>query len=184
MTIVDSSGDEDAQQVRTETRMKSRRVSSGNIASAGTEDGFDEVAIPSRDDLDPEAMAQAIRTRKKRLQVHNEIAREVATLYENKGASLYEHPFDCLAVVKNCGYLVEVKTLDGTSPDEVKQVRGSLAQLLYYESFALNPDWGVGSVTKIACFESKPNDEHVVWLNSFGVQVIWKQDEMFVNLSL
>lgn len=162
--------------------LRTRKTTAGKIGRAGIDSSFDEVEIPDKDGIDPETMAEAIRTRGQRLQKHNLIVREVAKYYEDNGAKLYEDPFDCFAVLTNDGFLVEVKTLDGTMPDEVKQVRDSLSQLLYYESFAINPEMGAKTIIKIACFDKKPSDSHITWLNSVNIQVAIATDDKITNL--
>jgi len=108
--------------------------------------------------------------------------RDVAKYYEDKEADLYENPFDCFAVLDGDGFLVEVKTLDGTVSDEVKQVRNALSQLLYYESFAINPEMGATTINKIACFEQEPSQSHIEWLNSVNIHVAVDTDEEITNL--
>jgi len=106
-------GSRERRQVR-----RARKTTAERIGRAGIDSNFDEVEIPDTE-IDAEAMAQAVRTRGQRLRIHNLIVKEVAKYYEDKGADLYEDPFDCFAVLAVDGFLVEVKTLDRTAPDEV-----------------------------------------------------------------
>ena len=151
----------------------SRRVTAGTIGKAGTVTCFDEVEMPSAEETDPSVMAQAIQTRKDRLKRHNLIVQRLAGMLEQNEAELYEDPFDCLACFENIGLLIEVKTLDGSEGDETKQVRDALAKLLYYESFVTHPLVDGKAVVKIACFESKPCDQHIGWLQQSDIYVIW-----------
>ena len=72
---------------------------------------------------------------------------------------------------------MEVKSLDGTEDDEKSRVKEALAQLLYYESFVTQPIHS--TVRKIACFEAKPSDEHIKWLEKYDIRVIWSSDSVF-----
>ena len=169
-------GSRERRQVR-----RARKTTAERIGRAGIDSNFDEVEIADTE-IDPEAMAQAVRTRGQRLRIHNLIVKEVAKYYEDKGADLYEDPFDCFAVLDVDGFLVEVKTLDRTAPDEVRQVRNALSQLLYYECFAINPEMGAETITKIACFNRNPSDSHVKWLNSANIQVAIAIEGEITNL--
>jgi hypothetical protein len=158
----------------------SREVTAETIGRAGTGDRSDESMIPP--DLDPVAAAEAISLRLDRLRRHNVIVQELAGRLS--GARLYEDPFDILAVLEASGILVEVKTLDGTEPDERDRVRAALSQLLYYEAFAVSPLIGEAYVHKIACFERPPSEAHVEWLNGSGIAVLWKVGDGFAGDAL
>ena len=68
--------------------------------------------------------------------------------------------------------IFEVKTLDGSHSDEIKQVRAALSQLLYYEEFATNQFINTHK-NKIAVFDSKITDCHIQFLNKYGIYVMW-----------
>jgi hypothetical protein len=154
----------------------SRLVTSNTIAQAGV-DGFDDVEVPSN--VDPQAMAAAIKSRLERLRRHNEIVRDLASRL--LGAEMHENPFDILAIILNAGVLVEVKTLDGTEPDERDRVKGALSQLLYYEAFVTRPVAGEVSIHKIACFETAISEEHQAFLNNHEIGVMWKVEDGFTG---
>jgi hypothetical protein len=97
---------------------------------------------------------------------------------------LHEIPFDMLAVIHELGILVEVKTLDGTEDDERERVRDALAQLLYYEAFVTQPVVGEAVIQKVACFERRPSDPHIRWLNRHDIAVIWEQGDGFAGDAL
>jgi len=68
--------EEDEEQEGSEERRKvlrTRKTNAEEIGRAGVDTNFDEVEIPTPEDIDPESMAQAIRTRGQRLQRHNSI---------------------------------------------------------------------------------------------------------------
>ena len=77
--------------------------------------------------------------------------------------------------------MVEAKTLDGSVDDEVARVREALAQLLYYSAFLVSPTVGEEAIHKIACFERRPSDAHIRWLNDNGIAVIWQDGERFAG---
>ncbi len=99
-------------------------------------------------------------------------------LAEN-GAELFENPFDCFARFRQEALLIEVKSLDGTTNDEVNRVREALAQLLYYEAFATGSLLGNRQVKKVACFEQKISEPHIAWLEASNIRVIWCEGNGF-----
>jgi hypothetical protein len=163
-------------QSRVRAPRSSRAVTPQTIGRAGTGDKSEEVPIPP--EMDPAALAEAIRLRQDRLRRHNEIVQEFAA--QLTAAELYEDPFDILAVFEEFGILVEVKTLDGTEADERDRVRDALGQLLYYAAFVSKPVVGEAAVHLIACFEGPISDAHRAFLNSKGIGVVWKDGNRFV----
>ena len=157
----------------------SREVTPDEIARAGTAESFDETRIPAP--TDPEAAAASIRVLQDRLRRHQLIVQQLAVRLRAAGATLYEDPFDILALINARGFLVEVKTLDGTHTDEREQVRRALGQLLYYEAFIPVPI-GRGTVLqKVACFEGAISTAHRTLLNNHRVAVVWMSDGRFVG---
>ena len=150
----------------------SREVTPESIGSAGIAEQSDEAPLPPLGD--PVAVAAAIRSRADRLRRHNLLVRQFATILKRDGAKLYEDPFDILAIFQNSGVLVEVKTLDGSAPDQRERVRDALGQLLYYEGFLTAAVAGEATICKIACFEKPISAAHSDWLNQHGVGVVWK----------
>jgi len=160
----------------------SREVNADTIGTAGTAENFDEVQISP--DVDPEAAAAGVRVRRTRLRRHNLILRKLARRLTAAGMTLYENPFDALALTERIGILVEVKTLDGTVPDERAQVSGALAQLLYYQAFLIPPAAGEAAIRMVACFERRITREHSEWLNRQNIAVIWEDGESFAGDAL
>ena len=155
------------------------KVTSHTIAQARTKDDWDEKYFtPDTDPSmeDPQARKVKIADRHRR---HNLIVQAIAAILESKTEELFENPFDCLAICGDSGILVEVKSLDGTPQDEKSRVQEALSQLLYYESFLINPDIQGKTVVKLACFESKISDAHIAWLNSMSINVLWKIEDGF-----
>ena len=156
----------------------SHEVTPDAIALAGTAESSDEISVP----VDPEAAAASIRIRQDRLRRHQLIVRQLAARLGVADATLYEDPFDILALINARGFLVEVKTLDGTNTDERERVREALSQLLYYEAFIPVPHGTV--IEKVACFEGAISEAHCTWLNSFMIAVVWMSDGRFVGDAL
>ena len=156
----------------------SRKVTPDGIARVGAVESFDEINIAT----DPEAAAASIRIRQERLRRHQLIVRKLAARLGDADATLYEDPFDILALINAQGFLVEVKTLDGTNADERERVREALGQLLYYEAFI--PPAGERVIKKVACFEGPISEAHHTWLNSFKIAVVWVSDGRFVGDAL
>jgi len=154
----------------------SRSVTPETIGNAGLAER-NEPPIPP--ETDPADVAAAIMTRADRLRRHNLIVRAFGARLAQGNGQLFEDPFDILALFAGDALLVEVKSLDGSVPDERHRVRDALAQLLYYEAFVTKPVAGQAAVHKIACFELKPSDEHIAWLNAQGISVAWQQGAGF-----
>jgi hypothetical protein len=153
------------------------KVGAGTIAKAGTLDTYDEVDDETGDMPDPEAIAARKEKLLGRLKRHNLIVQQVAAVCEQRGAELFENPFDCLACFEETSLLIEVKSLDGTEPDERARVRDALGQLLYYEAFVTDPYAGGRSVMKVAVFESQISDEHAEWLRSSSIEAVWLEGD-------
>jgi hypothetical protein len=154
-------------------------VTSDSIARAGTAEESDEGDELTESEVDPEALKAKKAKIKDRLKRHNEIVRNLAKNLEAEGAELFQNPFDCLACFAAEGLLIEVKSLAGTEKDEVPRVRDALAQLLYYESFVTRPLVKKRAVRKIACFEHRVSEDHIAWLQSSNIYVIWVEGDGF-----
>lgn len=160
----------------------SRGVTADTIATAGTADDFDDVTVLT--EVDPEAQAKAVNVRRDRLRRHNLIVKELAKRLAESGATLFEDPFDILALVTEYAILGEIKTLDGRPEDERTRVRDALSQLLYYEAFVTRPVTGDAAVRKIACFESQISDAHQDFLNASQIGTLWVDGEQFAGDTL
>jgi hypothetical protein len=160
----------------------SRRVTPQDIGRAATAEDFDEFA--SRGEVDQAAAAAGIRQRRLRLRRHNLLVRKLAARLAQAEGQLFEDPFDLLALIRNIGVLVEVKTLDGTEADERDRVWEALAQLLYYQAFLLPAAAGQASVRMVACFERRITNAHMQWLNQQNIAVIWEDGNGFAGDAL
>ncbi len=157
----------------------SRSVTPTTIGQAGTADNFDEVTIHA--DVDQATADAAIDTCRRRLRQHNLLLRKLASRLWAAGAALNEGAFDVFALVGTTGILGEVKTLDGTAPDERDRVRDALSQLLYYRAFLLPPAAGAADIRMVACFTQKIREDHACWLNAQGIAVIWEVNDRFAG---
>jgi hypothetical protein len=154
----------------------SRSVTPDTIGNAGLAER-NEPPVPP--DTDPADVAAAIMARADRLRRHNLLVRSFASRLAIDGSEIFEDPFDILVLTDEDAVLVEVKTLDGSAADERHRVRDALAQLLYYEAFVTKPVAGELAIAKVACFELKPSDEHITWLYSQGIAVVWQAGNGF-----
>lgn len=159
---------------------RSRKVSSITIAANRVSD---ESGAPLTGPQSLVSLAEAIELRTVRTRRHNQLVRVWAEMLEGQGIELWEGEFDCLAIGSSTGVLTEVKTLNGSRDDEVRQVRGALAQLLYYERFSLPDPTQTGGeiqqLLKVALFDIKPTDDHIRWLESHQVAALWRDGDFF-----
>jgi hypothetical protein len=163
------------------TARTSRTVTPDTIGLAGMAERKEPSVPPN---LDPAAAVEANRLRGERLRRHNLLVRALAGRLWAKGMALDEDPFDILAVRESVGILGEIKTLDGSADDERERVREALAQLLYYEAFAIRPSGSGAAIHKVACFERPISGDHQSWLNKSGIATIWKVDDRFAGDAL
>ncbi len=155
-----------------------RKVSADTIAQTKSPDDSDEgfgLVDAGSDGLI--SLADAIAKRANRSYRHNLLVQSFAKAIPGS-AELWEGEFDCLIINDKAVALLEMKTLDGTPADDVRQVRYATGQLLYYERFSL-PSNVIGAVQagrtmlKLSVFESKPSDAHVQWMYSIGIYTVW-----------
>lgn len=104
---------------------------------------------------------------------HEKIVKNIATLLDKLGYKLSKGNIDCLAIKDNTAIIVEVKTLDGSISDEIKQVRAAHGQLDYYAEYIEDKYM----VYKLAIFESKISEEHIQFLHKFNKLVLWMDNE-------
>lgn len=111
--------------------------------------------------------------RRERLERHQQIVRAVASKLGQ--GELYSDPYDVLRVAPDNvpAVLGEIKTLDGTEPDEITQVRAAFAQLLYYDAFHIPVVHREKGLVRVAVFERPVNEHHVAFLESFSIAVAW-----------
>ena len=113
---------------------------------------------------------------------HQLLLKRFAKLLENAEYGLYEYPMDCLATnLTKPSLLIEAKTLDGSAPDEIKQVRAALSQILYYEEFNIDQVPGKNKIEKIILFESEISERHQQFLENNGCHSIWLSGDYFAG---
>ncbi|MCT4508239.1 MAG: hypothetical protein N4A48_05655 [Tepidibacter sp.] len=149
-----------------------RSVNYGSIARFAPNDEQDENSSSITD------LTASIKTRKKRTQRHQDIVKLIALDLEREGYSLYENPMDCLAIKdKEPALLFEIKTLDGSTSDEKKQVQKAFSQLFYYEEFNTR-EYNKNGIKKIAVFESRISEEHIIFFEKNNIKVAWINEKM------
>ena len=129
-----------------------------------------------------QSSVRAIEIRVDRTIRHNLIVRQLAQEIADADA-FWEDPIDLLASVSGKLLLAEVKRLDGSYSDEVRQVRSAASQLLYYEHFSL-PEGALRAevqIEKLAVFESRPSNRHIDWLRSLSIAPVWIADGKFTT---
>ncbi|MDL2274456.1 hypothetical protein LJC34_07980 [Oscillospiraceae bacterium OttesenSCG-928-G22] len=100
-----------------------------------------------------------------------------AELLEHAGYKFFENPMDCYAYrYERVSLLIEAKTLDGTSSDEMRQVRTALSQVLYYENFNLGQAVLKENMSRLILFEREISLPHQVFLEKHGCNSIWKNN--------
>lgn len=161
-----------------EVKGKDRNLRSVNYSTIASFNPDDEEVEDNETKDKSFNLANGIFTRKKRTERHQDIVKIIALDLERSGYSLYENPVDCLATKKNYKPLLfEIKTLDGSDSDERKQVQKAFAQLFYYEEFNIKK-YTKDRVEKIAVFESKISDEHILFFKKVGIRVCWMKDDI------
>ncbi|MFR9289304.1 MAG: hypothetical protein ACLVL6_06040 [Clostridium paraputrificum] len=155
--------------VQEESDSNLRKVDYTNIATFNPSDEDDD----NYDKNKTFDLSSGILKRKKRTERHQDIVKLIALDLARAGYSLYENPVDCLATKeKYDSLLFEIKTLDGTNSDERKQVQKAFVQLFYYEEFNIR-NYTEEKVKKIAVFENKISDEHILFFKKNGINVYW-----------
>lgn len=151
-----------------------REVDFNNIAKFNVNDEED-TSETSKFDL-----STGIATRKKRTERHQDIVKLIALDLERKGYKLFENPVDCLAVKKDDkALLFEIKTLDGSMPDEKKQVQKAFSQLYYYEEFFVKEKIN-NAIQKIVVFESIISEKHISFFEKNEIKVFWIGDNKLI----
>ncbi len=156
-----------------------RKTSPDSIAQWREPDMSDELDVTAW-----KSPAIAVQLRADRTMRHNQIVRRLAQHIVGVD-SIWEDPIDLLVAVCELLLLFEVKTLDGTPGDEIRQVRSAVAQLQYYEYFSLPEELVCGTirVEKIAAFEARPSNDHLSWLRDLGITPVWIDNGEVTTLS-
>lgn len=159
-------------------RIAARRVTPDTIATTREPDDSDEV-VPGNE-ATAVSMAEAIAKRAERSYRHNRLVQRFVAELSSDDNEFWEGNIDCLVVNPAVAIMAEMKTLDGSEPDEMHQIRNAVAQLLYYERFALPPEIAGRlpelELVKAVVLESAPADTHTAWVESLGIRVVWMTD--------
>ena len=122
-------------------------------------------------------LGAALHLRRKRTSAHDRLVEAFAKALLPIEA--YVGDFDLAANIAPSVLLAEMKTLDGTPEDEVRQVRHAVGQLLYYEKLSLPAELAGSPVVKVAVFDKHPSCEHIGWMGDLGIAVAWREDDEF-----
>ena len=166
------------------SKSQPRKVTVETIAQSthGREIGEWPRAIESME-IDPLSVQTSIAKRNERALLHNELVRAFAKITPSLNNEMWENPIDLGALTPAGAILAEMKTLDGTTEDEVHQVRLAIGQLLYYQQFSLPESlenaMRCGLLVKIAVFSRRPSLRHIEWIESIGIAAAWATEGGF-----
>ena len=166
--------------------VNARRVTVETIAaSKGPSDSDEGLDLDSAENVEAHSLAEAIAKRADRSSRHNALVQDFASIIPAP-LDLWEGDIDCLAEIENVVLLAEMKTLDGSAPDEVRQVRHAVGQIQYYEQFSIPTEVRDSleagkELIKVAVFEAKPSDAHIEWMQKLGIEPIWQSGSGFVG---
>lgn len=124
-------------------------------------------------------LSEAIRIRQQRLSEHQEIVRLLGLINEEKGFTLYEGKFDCLATKEDRALLFEVKTILPTSSDEEKQTVKGVGQLKFYKYSIVQQQMNYSNIKEILVYSSKPDTEIIRFCRAENISVAWLNGEQF-----
>lgn len=124
-------------------------------------------------------LAEAIRTRQRRLAEHQEIVRQLAELNARHEFKLFEGKFDCLAIKDDTALLYEVKTILSTASDEEKQTVKGVGQLKYYKFSIVHKQMGYSKTKEVLVFSSKPDSGIIEFCSAENISVVWRNGKAF-----
>jgi hypothetical protein len=127
-------------------------------------------------------LAGAIEIRKRRTIAHHGAVVSFAKLLAAHGYTTYENPYDCLGYKnRKGGILAEVKTLDGSRPDERRQAEKALGQLKGYKYFNVVDNLQRPRLIEVAAFSDKPDKSTIDFMKENGVQPAWLQESQWLT---
>ncbi len=124
-------------------------------------------------------IADAIKTRQKRLTEHQEIVRLLAILNEKFGIQLFEGKFDCLGIKGDRALLYEVKTILESATDQEKQTVKGVGQLKYYKFSIAQKKEELSDIREILVFSRKPDVGIIDFCKAESIAVIWREGDSF-----
>jgi hypothetical protein len=130
-------------------------------------------------------LANAIATRKARTVVHHNTVTSVAGQLTSFGYTLHANPYDCLGFKTSTGgVLVEVKTLDGSSPDERRQSAKALGQLRGYRFFNVHPQLKLPRLAEVVAYSHPPSSDTREFLKDNSVCTAWPDNDQWFAADL
>lgn len=138
-------------------------------------------------------LSSAIKIRHKRTIIHHKAVQSIAILLQSMGYTVHEDPYDCLAYHSNKGgLLIEVKSLDGSRPDERRQSEKALGQLKGYRYYNVPNSFQIPQFIEVVAFSEKPDKKTIDFMRANKIVSIWlcngewltfNQEENTVNFS-
>lgn len=138
-------------------------------------------------------LSAAIKVRHKRTIIHHNAVQSIAVLLQSMGYVIHENPYDCLAYHSEKGsVLIEVKSLDGSRPDERRQSEKALGQLKSYRYYNVPNSFQAPKFIEVAAFSEKPDKKTIDFLQANTIVSVWlcngewftfNQEENAVNFS-
>lgn len=129
-------------------------------------------------------LSAAIEMRRRRTIAHQQAVASLARTLEESGYALYEDPYDCLAYKKSTGaILIEVKTLDGSLPDQHRQAAKALGQLKSYGYFNIPTNLKKSKLVEIVAFTERPDARIIDFMRANNIRSIWLENGYWVTSS-
>jgi len=125
----------------------------------------------------PVDLNAAIEIRRQRTISHHNAVRSLAELLVENGYTIHENPYDCLGFKPNTGGLLgEIKTLDGSISDELRQSEKALGQLKAYSYYDIPDNLKAPGYVEIAFFSERPTDDTIGFLRHCHVKTAWLEN--------
>ncbi|MFH1158276.1 MAG: hypothetical protein V1721_05260 [Pseudomonadota bacterium] len=127
-------------------------------------------------------LSAAIEMRKRRTIMHHKAVISIAQLLGRNGYTTYESPFDCLGhKARKGGILVEVKTLDGSRPDERRQTEKALGQLKGYNYFNVPSNLKLPRFVEVAAFSEQPDKKTIGFMQENRICPAWQREDHWLT---
>ena len=133
----------------------------------------------------PVDLSAAIAIRKRRTIEHHTAVGSIAKILGSNGYTLYKDPFDCFGFKAAVGaILIEMKTLDGSRPDERSQCERALGQLRGYNYFNIPAENKDPKIIEIAAYSGRPSADIIDFMRSNKIYSAWPQDDQWLAADL
>ncbi len=127
-------------------------------------------------------LSSGIKIRQRRTIRHNITVKNLAKFFEKNEYILFEFPFDCLARKEELGgFLIEVKTLDGSPSDERKQSEKALGQLRGYRHYNVHDDLKKPVLRDMVAYSDHPSAVGISFALYNGIIPVWNKSSKWVT---